>query len=555
MLTGLSIRDIVLIDGLDLELDAGLTVLTGETGAGKSILLDALGLALGDRSDRGLLRTGATQGRVTARFVAEPGHPATALLNAQDIPVDGEILVRRTLSADGRSRAFIDDEPVGVALLRKLAVKLLAVHGQMEQHGLLDVATHRVLLDRTGDHRELAETAGEAHARWRELSGRLAEQEARIEEARREEEYLRHRLRELEELAAEAGEEERLADERQALMGREKLIELLREVSEHLSGGGGAIERLGVAQRRLERGSGFARERLQATIDALERALVEADEAGSLVETNLAEVESAGNMLESIEERLFGLRDMARKHRCAVDDLPGLLDDTRTSLSQIDAGVDALAGLQKEVKHAREALLEACSRLSEARGHAARKLEAQLHPELAPLKLDKARFRVTLDSLDEPGPDGAEKVAFEVSTNPGQPFGALARIASGGELSRLMLALELVLARGHEERTLVFDEIDAGIGGATADAVGERLARLAHERQVIVVTHAPQIAARADHHFLVEKLAEDDHTSVSVRELDSEERREEIARMLAGAEITQAARAAADSLMAVGAGQ
>ncbi|MEZ5838326.1 MAG: DNA repair protein RecN [Geminicoccaceae bacterium] len=553
MLAGLSIRDIVLIERLDLDFFEGLTVLTGETGAGKSILLDALGLAMGDRADRRLVRAGCEQGSVAATFAIAADHPLQAVLAERDIDGGEEIVIRRTLAADGRSRAFVNDQPVATALLRELAAQLLEIHGQMDQHGLLDARNHRALLDKAGGHQALVAATGEAHGRWKALANELARLRDRLEHSRREEEYLRHRLLELEDLAPRTGEEGELAAERQKLMAREKLLQLFAEAADLLSGSGGAIEKLGTAQRRLDRNADHARDTLQPAIDALERALIEAAEAEAQIEIRQQELEAGDVRLETVEERLFALRDMARKHRVAVDELPALLERTQAELADIDAGSASLCKLEKAVETERLALVGHAEALSRSRHEMALRLPEEIHRELPPLKLEKTRFEVRIDRLDEPTAEGFDRVGFEVSTNPGQPVGPLAKIASGGELSRLMLALKVVLGRGEDVRTLIFDEVDSGIGGATADAVGERLARLARGRQVIVVTHAPQVAARADHHLNVVKAARGQSTSVDVRRLEIDQRKDEIARMLAGAEITKAARAAAESLMAAGA--
>ena len=553
MLTGLAIREIVLIESLDLDFSTGLTVLTGETGAGKSIVLDALGLALGARADRGLVRNGASQGSVTAYFQLDEDHPAHAILSRQDVDIDGEIVVRRTLNADGRSRAFVNDQPVGTNLLKELGRSLIEVHGQMDQHGLLDVQTHKLLLDEAGGHAKEVERVRSDFKQLNDIEKEIATRRAEIEKARLEEDYLRHRALELEDLGAKSGEEEALAQDRQKLMAREKLLELYSEVLGQLNGGGAAIERLGQAQRRLDRGGEAARELLQPAIDALERALIEAEEAVSVVQQAEMDLHAGGLELEEVEDRLFGLRDMARKHRVSTDELPDLLETTRRALETIDAGSDHLADLERARNQARTAFDQACEQLTKARIKAAKRLEQAVHQELSPLRLDKTRFSVVLAKLDEPSADGGERVSFEVSTNPGQPFGPLSKIASGGELSRLMLALKVVMGRGDRSKTMIFDEVDAGIGGATADAVGERLAELAAARQVIVVTHAPQVAARADHHLTVAKSSDGGRTGIDVRTILADQRRDEIARMLAGAKITNAARAAAESLMAAGA--
>lgn len=556
MLLSLAIRDIVLIERLDLDFAPGLTVLTGETGAGKSIILDALGLALGERADRALLRRGAAQGAVIACFEPPAGHAAQGLLAEQDLASDEAlIVVRRSLGSDGRSRAFVNDAPVGTATLRALGELLVEVHGQMDQRGLTDSKSHRLVLDAFAGHDQLLAATRAAHAAWRRLEAAIAERRAAIELARRDEDYLRHRLLELEELAAEVGEEERLAEERSRLSHREKLIAALDQAMAEITGSNGALARLGTAERKLLRAPAAAAGLLQPALSALERALIEAGEAEAQIEAALREVAAEDRSLEVVEERLFALRDAARKHRVAVDELPGLLEQTRRELAEIDTGAEALVELERESGTARARFLEVAGALQRGRKAAASELTRLVMAELAPLKLERTRLEVQLTPIaeDEAGPEGLDRVAFLVSTNPGQPLGPIARIASGGELSRLMLALKVVLARAAAAETMIFDEVDAGIGGATADAVGERLARLAAERQVLVVTHAPQVAARADHHFKVEKLTDALGAAVRVRRLSEPERRDEIARMLAGAEVTDAARAAASSLLATGA--
>ncbi len=555
MLLSLAIRDIVLIEGLDLELGPGLTVLTGETGAGKSIILDALGLALGARADRVLLRSGARQGSVTAEFEQPPGHAVRSLLEAQALDGDtGELVLRRTLAADGRSRGFVNDVPVSGASLRELGDLLVEVHGQMDQRGLLDARSHRTVLDAFAGHADQLAAVRAAHAAWRGLVSEIEERRALVEAARREEDYLRHRLLELEALAPEIGEEERLAEERSRLLHKEKLVAALEEALVLVAGSEAARERLRAAERRLARAPEVAQALVEPALQALERALIETDEVELLLQEALREVAAEERGLEAVEERLFALRDAARKHRTAVDGLPALLERTRQEIEALDAGAEVLEGLERAVRAARERYLEAALALRRSREAAASGLERLVAAELPPLKLEKARLAVRLEPLDEreAGPEGLDRVALLVATNPGQPLGPIAKIASGGELSRLMLALKVVLARDTMGATLIFDEIDAGIGGATADAVGERLARLARERQVLVVTHAPQVAARADHHLVVEKLTEAEGARVVVRSLDAAERRDEIARMLAGARITAAARAAASSLLDAG---
>jgi len=556
MLLSLAIRDIVLIDHLDLDLSPGLTVLTGETGAGKSIILDALGLVLGARADRAMLRTGAGQGAVVACFEPRDDHAATALLAAHDLATgEAELVVRRSLGADGRSRAFVNDAPVSTGTLRELGDLLVEVHGQMDQRGLTDSKNHRAVLDAFAGHDQLLAATRAAWTAWRRLADAIAEKRAQIDQVLRDEDYLRHRLAELEALAAESGEEEALAAERSRLLHKEKLITALDQATSELAGNDGALARLGAAERRLLRAPEIAAERLQPALEALERALIEAAEAEAAITAALNEISADDRSLEALEERLFALRDAARKHRVPVDELPALLERTRDELATIDAGAEALADLEREARATRSRFLETAESLHDSRKKAAETLVRLVMAELPPLKLERTRLEVGINRVGEAeaGPDGLDRIAFLVSTNPGQPLGPIAKIASGGELSRLMLALKVVLARAAAAATMIFDEVDAGIGGATADAVGERLARLAAERQVLVVTHAPQVAARADHHFKVEKLTTDEGATVRVRRLAEPERRDEIARMLAGAEITEAARAAASSLLDVAA--
>jgi DNA repair protein RecN (Recombination protein N) len=552
MLTSLAIRDIVLIERLDLVFERGLCVLTGETGAGKSILLDALGLALGGRADRDLVRRGANQASVSAVFAPAEDDPVNALLAEQGLDAEDSLVMRRVVGADGRSRGFVNDQPVSTGLMRQIGGLLIEVHGQHEQQGLFDPAIQRGLLDAHGGLDGMLADLRQVHARWRELERRRAEIAAQLERTAAEEDYLRHILAELDALAPEPDEEETLAALRTRLMDREKLTAAIGEALGLLRDQGGVEGRLGSARRVIERVCERAGGTLDAAVTALDRAGVELAEADAALERAGHELARSDQQLDQVEERLFALRAASRKHRMPVTDLPALRDDTAARLAAIDAGGEQLAQAARAAAQAREALSEHCRELSAARQKAARALGKAVMAELAPLKLDKARFVVRLEPLPEAqwSADGAERVVFEVATNPGQEPGSLAKIASGGELARLMLAIKVVLARVGSVPSLVFDEVDTGIGGATAAAVGERLVRLGRAVQVLVVTHAPQIAARADHHWRVEKMTRGSRASVTARALEPESRREEIARMLAGASITDAARAAADSLLA-----
>ena len=553
MLTSLSIRDIVLIERLDLELQAGLCVLTGETGAGKSILLDSLGLALGHRADRGLVRTGAKQGSVIAAFQLDrDASTIECLLDDHGIEADDLLLLRRTINQDGRSRAFINDQPVGTALLRRLGQHLVEVHGQHDQQGLLDPATQRSLVDIYGKLSGDQAKVRQAHLAWRESEDAFRTLEDEVAKAADDVDYWRHILHELDQLAAEIGEEERLAATRARLMNREKTVKAIEDAISALNGDGGLAGRLGKAERAMERVVETAGDALEPAVAALDRLRVEFEEASGALEQAGQALASGDDDLEQAEERLFALRAAARKHKIQVDELPAFRTRTAERLARIDAGDDHLAAARVAADAARKTLETAAAKLTKGRQKAADALSKAVMAELPPLKLEKARFVIRLIARpdDEIGENGAESIAFEVATNPGQKPGPLGKIASGGELARLMLALKVSLAMTEALPSLVFDEVDAGVGGATADAVGDRLERLGSFAQVLVVTHAPQVAARAGYHLRVQKAATRGSANVSLTVLDAEERREEIARMLAGAEITDAARAAADSLLA-----
>jgi DNA repair protein RecN (Recombination protein N) len=554
MLLGLTIRDVVLIDRLSLSFRPGLCVLTGETGAGKSILLDALGLALGRRADAGLVRPGAEQAAVAAEFAVAHNHPAAALLREAGFAADlaGAIVLRRVVAADGRSRAFVNDEPASVGLLRELADSLVEIQGQGEQRGLLDPATHRALLDAYADHTISPDALAVACRDWRTAGERVAEAERRLAESRAEEDLLRHHHAEIEALAPHGDEEERLGARRILLQNAERLAEAIAEAIAEIDGDSGALRTLARALRRLERARDRAQGLLDPALTATERAAAEAGEALAALSAASRALELDPHALEQVEERLFALRGLARKHNVAVADLPALCDALASRLAAIESGAESVAALQEAEAAARAAYVTAAQAVTRAREQAVRRLDAAVAAELKPLRLDKARFRTVLTPLAEAdwGEYGTERVHFEVATNPGAPFGALARIASGGELSRFMLALKLVLAGTASVPTLIFDEVDSGIGGAVAAAVGERLQRLGARLQVLVVTHSPQVAARGAHHWRVAKSQAARATVTRVEELDPDTRQEEIARMLSGSTVTAEARAAAASLIA-----
>ncbi|HIJ38607.1 MAG TPA: DNA repair protein RecN [Rhodospirillaceae bacterium] len=553
MLLGLSIRDVVLIDRLDLVFNDGLSALTGETGAGKSILLDSLGLALGARSESGLVRPGAQQLSVTAEFAPPPGHPAQALLSAQSLDGGDSVILRRIVSTDGRSRAFVNDQPVTVGFLRQLGTLLVEIHGQFASHGLLDQATHRAVLDDFAGEDGIA--VGKAWRDWQAAIGQRKQAEASLAKAQSEEDALRHAFEELAALDPAPEEEATLAAQRALLMHGEKLMEGMNLALSALTDKGDVASALSQASRALERVAERAEGQLDTIIAMLDRASIEITEAQSLLEKLSSSLDLDPRSLEKIEERLFALRALARKHQIRVDDLPALHQSLAQQLAALEAGSDGLGQLRAEEAAARASFLQAADALSQRRARAAAILDQAVANELGPLKLTKALFRTSLTRLDESQANqhGLDAVAFEVTTNPGLPPGPLGKIASGGELSRFMLALKVVLARTSPALTIVFDEVDQGIGGAVAAAVGERLAGLARQIQVLVVTHSPQVAAKANHHWHVAKLdSPDSGTLARVSALDAGQRREEIARMLAGSTITDQARAAADSLLSAG---
>lgn len=543
MLSALTIRDIVLIEQAALEFAPGLNVLTGETGAGKSILLDSLGLAVGARG-RAAVRAGAAQGAATAVFEPPARHPARALLAAQEMQADGEIVLRRSLAADGKSRAFVNDQAVGVGLLKELGGLLLEVHGQQDDRGLFDAATHRLLLDAFGGL-DTGPVAA-AHAALAAARARLEGLKALAARAEAEADYVRAAARELADFAPEAGEEEKLAAERALMMNAARLAEEISIASDALSGERGAESQLALALKKLSRLPAEARPLAQAAETALEQAYALADEARRELDSLLARLDTDTGALEKAEERLFALRALARKYGVAPDALPALAEDFRRKEEALVTGGDQIKRAEAEAAAAHNAYMQAAQALSQARAAAAKTLEAAVAAELAPLKLAHARFRVALQPLEEGGPAGLERVVFEVATVEGQPFGSLARIASGGELARFSLALKVALAGTAAPAAMVFDEVDRGVGGAVADAVGTRLQRLAENTQVLLVTHSPQVAARAARHFRISRVK--DRTKIEM--LDDAERLEEIARMLSGAQVTDEARAAARRLMA-----
>jgi len=552
MLSRLSIRDIVLIDRLDIDFDDELAVLTGETGAGKSILLDAFALALGGRGDQTLVRQGVEQGQVTAVFDVAHDHPARALLAADDIPAEDELILRRVQFADGRSRAFINDQPVSVQVLKQLGNALVEIHGQHAERALVDAATHRRLLDAFGG---LEGQVAKVEALWkalREAESAANAHKSEVERAKRESDWLRHAVDELNKLSPQAGEETALAERRTAMMQAEKVAEDLRNAHEVIAGTDSSVPSLSGVIRRLERRAAQAPSLIEPTVKALDAALTSLEETRAYLEAALRTADFDPAELERIEERLFALRAAARKYNVPVDELGALARKYNGDIALIDAGEEKLRALQAAAAQAETAYRSAAEALSLARSSAAGALDKAVNGELKPLKLERANFSTQIDS--DPvtaGPHGIDRAEFWVQTNPGTRPGPLMKVASGGELARFLLALKVVLADRGSAPTLVFDEIDTGVGGAVADAIGMRLAKLARGVQVLAVTHAPQVAARADRHYLITKdpLEKGKRVATRVTELALERRREEIARMLAGAEITNEARAAAERLI------
>ena len=546
MLTTLTIRDIVLIEQAALEFAPGLNVLTGETGAGKSILLDSLGLAVGGRG-RASVRAGAAQGTATAVFEPPSAHPAHALLAAQDMPATDEIVLRRTLGGDGRSRAFVNDQAVGVGLLKDLGASLLEVHGQQDDRGLFDTATHRVLLDGFGglqaDAQKVAALFGDLAA----ARAALADLEAMAAQARMEADFVRAAATELGDFDPQPGEEDRLAGERALMQNAARIVEDVSSALEILSGDRGAQTGLAQALKKLGRMQEDARKAAQMAETALEQAYALSEDARRELDSLLSRLDSDTGALEKAEERLFALRALARKYGVTTEQLPALARDYAAKQDALSSGGGQIKTAQALVATTRDAYRAAATTLSKARQAAAKKLESAVAAELAPLKLGHAKFRVTLDSDDNrETAAGLEKIAFEVATVEGASFGGLAKIASGGELARFSLALKVALAQVASPAAMVFDEVDRGVGGAVADAVGERLQRLAQTTQVLLVTHSPQVAARAVRHFRISRVK--DKTKIEL--LDDDARLEEVARMLSGATVTDEARAAAKRLMA-----
>ena len=551
MLVNLSIRNIVLIEKLDLTWRAGLCTLTGETGAGKSILLDALALATGARGDAGLVRSGAEQGTVTAAFDIPEDKLVTRIMEEHDLPCEGQIILRRVQSKDGRSRAFINDAPVSVNLLKTIGSALVEIHGQNESQSLTDGPVQLSLLDSYAGHGDKVDALKQNYNHLKECEEQLELYKNASERAVAEEDFLRHALEELEKIDPKEGEEESLSEERTLLMNSEKIAGYIAEALVLMEGDKALQSALNGALRQLEKVSDQAAGRLDTTITALERAVIEADEAQTQLLEASRDLVYDPQRLEQVEERLFGLKALARKHAVQVDQLPATKTMLQQQLDDIESGADRLNELQQKVEKAFKDYEVLALSISKTRQQAALKLDKTVMKELEPLKLNGGGFQTVLSHVTPlmGTATGIDSAQFMASTNPGMPAGPISKIASGGELARFMLALKVALAEASQPLTMIFDEVDAGVGGAVAEAVGSRLKLLAENGQVLVVTHSPQVAACGNHHWLVSKSVDDDRTMTRVEELTTQNREEDIARMLAGASVTEEARAAAVRLL------
>lgn len=552
MLQSLSIRNVVLIDKLDLDFQSGLSVLTGETGAGKSILLDSLGLVLGNRAETSLIRLGEDKLGVTAQFtVNDKNSPLFSLLEEYELETDGEIIVKRTLDRSGKGKIFLNDQPISAKLLKEIGKYLVEVHGQFDNQGLLNPANHRDVLDGYGGYRELLNDVREKFNAYKKAKTDRITAESNVEKAKLDEENLRHWVDELEKLSPSTGEEEELAQKRLEMMNAEKIIESLNYAYGALTQGTDIQSALRQAQSAIDKANRVVDGKYDEIAAALERALIEASDAVNQIEDASRSVSLNQNELENIENRLFTLKSIARKHQVSIAELPDVLADFRTKLNSIELGEEGIAELRCIEEQARLEYLKAANELSSKRKAIALVLDSKVMAELPPLKMEKARFVTMVEKVDEDSYNetGFDNVYFTVATNPNSPQGPINKIASGGELARFMLALKVNLAQSSSVSSMIFDEVDVGVGGATAQAVGERLARLAHDVQVLVVTHSPQVAARGNNHFKVEKSTVNNVTTTFVRELKGDEKSEEIARMLAGEIITDEARAAAKVLI------
>lgn len=551
MLKSLSIRNVVLIDSLDIDFSGGLIVLTGETGAGKSILLDSLGLLLGNRAESSLIRIGTDKLSVTGVFEVADDNKIYELAKEYDLDIDGDIIIKRTITADGKNKIWFNDQLISLKLLKELSSNLIEIHGQHDNQGLLNPTTHCDILDNYGCYVDVIGKTKQAYQQFKNLNNELKIKEQELAKAKEDEENLCHWVKELEKVAPQKGEEENLRSRRSELMNAEKIIEKLNSAYSALNGGNSVLEQISKARNAVSRANEIVNGKYAEIEQNLENAFYTLNDAVEQIENNSADISLNQNEIDNIETRLFLLRDLAKKHQTDIDLLPEKLEELSNALNSLQKGEECLAELRQNVAKSRAEYIKNAEELSKKRQATAQKLDKSIMKELPPLKMEKAVFKTSLIQKDETqwGEKGRDAVCFEVSTNPNTPMGALNKIASGGELSRFMLALKVNLAQQSNQETLIFDEIDTGIGGATAEAVGERLSRLAQNEQVLVVTHSPQVAAFSNEHFKVEKNTTNNITTTNLIKLSPSEKIEEIARMLAGEKITKEARAAATVLV------
>ncbi|MCM1323123.1 MAG: DNA repair protein RecN [Acetobacter sp.] len=551
MLKSLSIRNVVLIDSLDIDFSNGLIVLTGETGAGKSILLDSLGLLLGNRTESSLIRSGTDKLSVTGIFEVSKENAIYALAKEYDLEIDGDIIIKRTITADGKNKIWFNDQIITLKLLKELSQYLIEIHGQHDNQGLLNPATHCDILDNYGGFAQDVSLVKQSYLQYKAANAELKNKEQALAKAKEDEENLQHWVKELEKAAPQKDEEESLRIRRSELMNAEKIIEKLNTAYSALNGSNNVLDQITKARNAISRANEIVNGKYTEIEQNLENAIYILNDAVEQIENNSADISLNQNEIDNIETRLFMLRDLAKKHQTDIDMLPEKLEELKEALNNLQKGEDCLAELRQNVENMRNEYIKNAEELSKKRQTVAQKLDKNIMKELPPLKMEKAVFKTAIMQKDETqwSEKGWDSVCFEVSTNPNTPMGALNKIASGGELSRFMLALKVNLAQNSSQETLIFDEIDTGIGGATAEAVGERLSRLAQHLQVMVVTHSPQVAAFSNEHFKVEKKTQENITTTSLLKLSQDEKIEEIARMLAGEKITKEARAAAEVLI------
>lgn len=551
MLKSLSIRNIVLIDSLDIDFSDGLVILSGETGAGKSMLLDSLNLLLGERSDSSLVRQGTDKLSVTGVFEVTKANKIYEIAKEYDLDIDGDIIIKRIITSDGKNKILFNDQIITLKLLKELAQNLVEIHGQYDNHGLLNPSTHCEILDNYGRYTKEQEAVASAFEAYKQALKNLEHKKALISKAKEDKENLRHWLDELQKASPQKGEEEKLRIRRNELMNAEKILDKLNTAYASLNGRDSVIDNISKAYNAISKANEIVNNKYADIEKNLENMIYTLNDVVEQIEVSSSDISLNQNEIDNIETRLFLLKDLAKKHQTEIDLLPQKMQEIKESLESLQNGEDDIKELEQKVKSLREEYIKASNTLTKCRKKAAQNLDKNVMQELSPLKMEKAVFQTTINEKPESlwSINGWDSVNFEISTNPNTPLGPLNKIASGGELSRLMLALKVHLAEKNSQETLIFDEIDAGIGGATAEAVGERLSRLAKQEQVFVVTHSPQVAAFGDENFKVTKYTKENVTTTTLKKLTAKEKLEEIARMLAGEKITQEARAAAQVLL------